>query len=165
MERSTTNLGDEWSELARQDERARERAMLQRYRELAALPEQERFDELETLAKSEYTLSNDLLVPFTKSRLRCFLTLEEDAAKKVAASYDKVMQKMSADAAMRRVTIVQSLAIEFTPAEEERLVDLIPNVFAGGLGHRGASHSMAELMSRPSDAGTRRKPLWAFWRK
>jgi hypothetical protein len=64
---------------------------------------------------------------------------------------------------MRRVALVQSLVLNFTVEEEERLRQLTPRVFAGapsrltGLARDEAPPSLA--------APPPKKAWWAFWKK
>lgn len=62
--------------------------------------------------------------------MRIFFKLPAEPPKIMAAGYDTFMLKMPVSAAMRRVTLVQTLAKDSSPDEEERLREL-NNLFAG----------------------------------
>ena len=153
----------EWAKLADSEVTPREAAMLARYNELAGLSEDERRSRLRSMARAEYELSDAKLRPFTVSRMRTWLELDPTNAQLIASSYDAVMQEMPAPVAMRRVALVQSLAIEFSVDDEDRLRKLTPRVFAGapsrktGLAREETSLSMAD--SHP------KRSWWAFWRR
>jgi hypothetical protein len=96
-----------WGMLADVGEEERRTKMLQRYTELAAVPEVERVSRLLLMADAEYELPVDKLRTFTVSRLNVWLMLEPEVARRI------------------------SVAKEFPRAEQERLVALIPAVFGG----------------------------------
>ncbi len=147
------------------EEGEREPMMLDRMRALASLDEEERRDQLHGVVAAEYSLPNDKLKPLSKSRLRALLQLEREEAQRFAGSYDAAMQAMPAAAAMRRVTIVQSLASEFSTEEEAQLVELLPNVFAGATSRGGIEATMGLVHGLGSRGETKSKPFWAFWKK
>jgi alkanesulfonate monooxygenase SsuD/methylene tetrahydromethanopterin reductase-like flavin-dependent oxidoreductase (luciferase family) len=148
----------EWAGLAQVEESAREAAMLATYVELAGLPEDDRRGRLAAMAAGEYALSDDLLRPFTRSRMRCWLKMDTDAARRVASSYDAVLSGMPGPIAMRRVALVQTLAKDMTAEEEDALRELVPNVFAG------MPRRVEEIVRRAPEAPPKaRKPWWAFW--
>ena len=157
-----TTADQEWGRLAEVEEGQREAQMLARYTEVAALPEEERQQRLRAMAEAEYALPDELLRPFTKSRVRVWLQMEPEAARTVARSYDRVMERMPGPVAMRRVAIVQTLAREFPQEDQQRLRDLVPGVFVG----RDRQAQMA-VDSPPPRAveQPRKKPWWAFWRR
>jgi hypothetical protein len=156
-----------WSDLAALDAEAREAGMRDRYTALAALSEDERRRRMQAMAEAEYALPDELLRVFTVSRLRVWLELDPAVAKQIAGSYDAVMTQMPGPIAMRRVSIVQTLAREFPPEDEERLRELVPAVFAGQP-HRvvgGAAPQPAPQPSSAPDPPRRTRPWWAFWRR
>ena len=155
-------IDQEWLHQSEAESESREAFMAARYIELAALPEEERRTRLRAMARAEYSLPDEKLRPFTLSRLRTWLSLEPDKAQVIADSYDAVMQEMPAPVAMRRVALVQTLATEFSPEDEERLRQLAPRVFAG-------TPSRMTVLERPEPeplavATRTKKPWWAFWR-
>jgi hypothetical protein len=93
--------------------------------------EEQRRGQLAPMARAEYDLSDEKLRGMTISRMRTLLAMETGAAKTIISSYDAVMRTLPGQAAMRRVSMVQTLVTEFTAEEEEKLRELIPTVFAG----------------------------------
>jgi hypothetical protein len=152
-----------WSDLVTLDDESREARMRERYTALAALSEDERRHRMRAMAQAEYDLPDGQLRSFTVSRLSVWLGLEPDVARQIATSYDAVMMQMPGPVAMRRVGIVQTLAREFPPEDEERLRDLVPGVFVGQP-HRvvtGATPQPSAASAPPQ----RDRPWWAFWRR
>lgn len=143
----------EWARIETLPEDQREAAMRARYLVLAAQPEEERRELLHAMALMEYALPDDRLKPFTRSRMKVLLTLDGASAKAVATSYDSVMNTLPGTAAMRRVALVQSLAREFTQAEQLVLKDLVPGIF---------TVQLSSLVAAPS-VEKRSRPWWAFW--
>lgn len=163
MTTADTGADQEWSDLTTLDADVREARMRDRYQVLATLSEDDRRRELRAMAQAEYTLPDELLRPFTLSRLRVWLQLEPDVAQQIASSYDAVMTTMPGPMAMRRVGVVQTLAVEFPPEDEERLRALAPGVFAGQP-HRivsGVAAPPAAVAAEPA----RKRPWWAFWKR
>ncbi len=154
-----------WGALAGVPEAERRNAMKQRYVEVARLPEAELHARMLRMAHAEYALADAALRTFTLSRLQAWLELPEDSARKISASYDAVMQKMSGQAAMRRVSMVQTLARDFSAEDEARLRVLVPGVL-GALPERQA----AAKLSQPAPASAARpepakKGIWPFRKK
>jgi len=151
--------GKVWAELGDMEEEQRESLMEERYLELAALSEEERQAQLRALAPVEYTLPDDKIWPFHRSRLRTWLRMDQSAARRVADSYHEVMQQMPADIAMRRVSIVQTVARSVSLDEQERLRALVPRVFGE------ASTGTGEATKGQSAAGGEKakRPWWRFW--
>ena len=162
---SQQDVDVEWASLAdNDDEEAREAAMAARYTELAGLEEEERRARLKSMAKGEYSLPDEKLRPFTVSRMRTWLAMDQEKAALIAKSYDSVMLEMPAPIAMRRVALVQSLVLDFTVEEEERLRQLVPRVFAGAPSRlTGLARDEAQVPSLA--ALPPKKPWWAFWKK
>lgn len=96
MTMSDASADQDWGRLIDADEAEREAAMVQRYVALAALPEDERRQQLRAMATAEYALPDAQLRTFTRSRLRAWLGMDAEAARHVAASYDAVMREMPA---------------------------------------------------------------------
>ncbi|MBI4297187.1 MAG: hypothetical protein HY676_01510 [Chloroflexi bacterium] len=157
---SGAELDQGWGLLADETEEQREKQMLERYGKVAALSEDERRSRLLAMAKAEYALSDAKLRSFTMSRLRVWLKMELEIAKKVADSYDAVMFLMPGPAAMRRVAIVQTLARGFSSKEQEQLRTLIPRVFAD----RPIGSAVAPGPAAAPGPSIK-KPWWAFWKR
>ena len=147
-----------WSGLIEQDETARESQMLSRYVELAALSDEERMAKMTAMARAEYSLPDDKLRSFTLSRMRTWINLDMEQARKIADSYGAVMQTMPAGMAMKRVSLVQTLVTEFTPEEEEKLRELAPGAFAGAPSRKTGLERPDSL----ADVG-KKKPFWKIW--
>lgn len=152
--------GEVWAGLANLGEADRERQMEDRYTELASWNEDERSDQMRSMAAVEYALPDDKMRPFHLSRLRVWLRMGPEAVRIISASYDAVLDQMPADVALRRIGLAQSLIKAFSLAEQEQLRSVLPRVF----GDRGT----AVAGWTPSDAGFPRAPrakkaLWAFW--
>ena len=119
----------EWGMLTDAEEEERRTKMLQRYTELAALPEEERVARLLLMADAEYVLPNDKLRTFAVSRLNVWLMLEPEVARRISDSYDAAMRRVPGLQTTRWVVLAKTLAKEFPKSEQERLVALIPSVF------------------------------------
>jgi hypothetical protein len=134
--------------------------MATRYTEMAAMSAEDRRTKMEAMARAEYALPDEKLRPFTVSRMRTWINLDNDIATPIAASYNEVMLYMPATIAMKRVSLVQTLVMEFTADEEERLRELAPGAFAG-------APSRKTGLDRPQDSfavvGDKKKPFWKFW--
>ncbi len=164
----TSNVGDDnWAQVADLDEEQRLSQTVSRYLELSGLAEEERRRRLTLMARSEYSLPDDKLRLTTLARMRTLLRLEEDVAKAVSGSYDAVMKEMPGQAAWRRVSLVQTLVLEFNAEEEDALRRIIPTIFGG------APRRSLLLIEGASSAGPglertdvkRKKPFWAIWRR
>lgn len=162
------SVDDGWGKLADQPEADREPQMLQRYRELGELPEPDCQRRLLAMAQAEYALPADKLKSFTLSRIRVFLTLPPVTGKRIAQSYNAVMHQMPGAAAMRRVALVQTLAKEFSDADQARLRELNPDVF----GDVPSGMSPGQAPQVPSASATsaptmmeKKKGWWPFGKK
>ena len=146
-----------WGMLADLANEDREAKMLQRYGELAPLPEDERQSQMVAMVRAEYDLGDEQLRAFTISRLAIWLKMDLETARRLAGSYDTVMQKLPGAAAYRRVSLVQTLRREFPLEEQERLVNLLPAVFGGTAGIRVAA------LARPEPAEQARRAKKGWW--
>jgi len=160
---SQEEVDQAWAQLAETDSASREALMVARYVELAAMPEEQRRAKLRAMANAEYSLPDEKLRPFTVSRLRTWLSLDDETAPIIAHSYDAVMLDMPASAAMKRVSLVQTLVTEFSAEEEDRLRELVPRVFAGAPSRRTGLAAPGSAV--PMEAVSSKKPWWAFWRR
>ncbi len=149
-----------WAALAGQETSAREAQMASRYKELAAMSEDERRTKMKAMATAEYSLPDDKLRSFTVSRMRTWINLDDATARTIADSYSAVMLSMPASVAMKRVALVQTLVMEFTPEEEEKLRELVPTVFAGAPNRKlGLDRPGGSLQTQQG----KKKPFWKFW--
>lgn len=151
-----------WAQLSTLEPAEREAQMAERYRQMPGLSEDERKGQMKSMILAEYSLPEEGLKAFTISRMRTWITLEPEVAPVIAQAYDAVMQQMPAAIAMKRVSLVQTLVLEFSPDDEERLRELAPRVFAG-------APSRKLKLDRPDGpdlaiTAGRKKPFWAFWR-
>lgn len=154
------SVDEAWGKLADTGEDEREAQMIQRYTELSSLSEEARRSRLLAMAKAEYALPDAKLRPLTLSRMRVWLKMDSENAGKVAVSYSAAMNQMPGPAAMRRVALVQTLARGFSLEDQERLVALVPQVFAG----RAVAASVLSATPSPTPPASR-KQWWAFWRR
>ena len=152
-----------WAELVNMDASVREEKMRERYEDLSSVTEDVRKASFRAMARAEYSLADDLLRPFTISRMKTWLALDPEVARITASSYDAVMKEMPGTMAMRRVGMVQSLVNELSADEEDRLRQLVPGVFAGAPGKR--SGLAVTGLATESQAPRAKKARLAFWRK
>jgi len=131
MATSNIEADQAWGMLADVEEKERRTKMVQRYTDIAALPEEDRMSQMLMMATAEYALPDDKLRTFTISRLHAWLMLNQEVARRIATSYDTTMRKMPGQEAWRRVSMVQTLAREFPEGVQVQLVALIPDVFGG----------------------------------
>jgi hypothetical protein len=139
----------------------REVAMHERYGELADLPEDERRRRLRAMTFAEYSFPDAELREITVSRLRTWLTMDPEAAKRIAASLEAVMAEMPGDIAWRRVALVQTMAREFSSDDVLRLRELVPGIFGG---QPAATDRPDRTTTQAPAEARRKKPWWAFWR-
>ena len=149
-----------WGMLAEAEKEERQTKMLQRYTELSALPEGEMASQMLTMAKAEYDLPDDKLRTFTISRLSVWLAMDAEAVQQIATCYDDAMKLMPGPQAMRRVSMVQSLADEFSREQQQQLIAIVPEVF-GGLKE---ILSMPNIQSVPVPA-SEKKGWWPFGKR
>jgi hypothetical protein len=123
----------DWATLAERPAAEREEQLHRFYTALAALPESERLTHLRSMTTATYALPDDGFRALTASRLRAWLRLDDADASCVARSYDTVMREASANDAMRRVAVVQTLMRDFSEDEQRRLRQLNPEERARGL--------------------------------
>ena len=169
MTTPTEPMDEAWARLADASESEREAEMLRRYSELAALPEPERQRQMMAMVQAEYALPGEKLDDFTRSRLRTWLKVPEDSAKLIALTYVAVMSHMPSAAALRRVTLVQKLAEEFSEEDEARLRELDPAAFGGRPFKREISRLQTEKDTQMAAAATAKadqhKGWWPFGKK
>ena len=165
MATSDIAADDAWGALASLESAEREAKMVQLYGELVVLSQEERQSQMLAMARAEYALTDQALRPFTVSRLRAWLTLEPEVAQQIAAAYDAAMLKMSGTHAMRRVALVQTLVRDFSSEDQERLVALVPRVFAGVPTASAAAlaQSMRGAEREAEQAASQQKPAKKGW--
>lgn len=149
-----------WGRLVDLPDREREAQMRARYLALAALSEEEeRRTRLRRMAESESALLEGQLRPFTLSRIRVWLNLEGETAKRISASFNAVMTQMPGPAAMRLVAVVQTVAREFPVADQERLRVLVPGMITADI--RPLTLGAGDY----EKATIRKRPWWAVWKR
>lgn len=156
-----------WSNLAALDEERRRGAMRERFVRLAAVDEAQRLRDLEAMVRAEYGLPEAELHDFTRSRLRAWIELRErdpGQATALARAYDTVFKRVPGDLAMRRATVVQSVArADLSDSEIAALDEMAPTLMQS-VAHRSGGHGATDLRARvASEAGTAKKPRWKFW--
>lgn len=157
-----------WSRLADLEVPQRMEAMAERMRRLASVEEAERARELEAMVRAEYALPDVELRQFTLSRLRAWLQLhaqDPGQSRALASAYRVVFQRVPAELALRRTSVVQSVAREELTAEElTQLDELIPDVLEAVAHARKESTPASRLLAQQPVAVTaERKPRWKFW--
>lgn len=159
---ATEITGDQaWGALSDLDAQERESQMLVRYQELAGLSPEGREEKLLAMAHTEYSLPDDRLKEFTRSRIMVWIRMDADDVQKVADSYEAVMKRLPGTMAMRRVGVVQTVSREIEPDQRDRIREIVPNVFSDRPTEVSRSASAASTATPPRQ----KKPWWAFWRK
>ncbi|MGB4863375.1 MAG: hypothetical protein WBO97_13035 [Tepidiformaceae bacterium] len=154
----TANSADQtfdWATMAALDQEGQNGAVTAAY---AAIAEQDEATREKTLAASIeqiYRMPDEKLRSMTEARLRAWMNLPEDKAATVGNSFETVMDKMPVDIAMRRVTVVQSVAFKFNAEDLEHLQHIVPRVL-GDAPLAVPSMAMGEGKA---------KPWWKFWAK
>jgi hypothetical protein len=124
--------GTQWAALVSLDEAERVRAMQEQLDSVLALEEEERLVAVEDMVRAEYLLADPELRTFTASRLRVWARIgsrDMEAARTIARLYDAVFDRLPADLAMRRASMVQSVARADISAQElETLFEVIPSI-------------------------------------
>ncbi len=155
---------ESWGSLALLEASAAQEAMVARFCRLASKGDSERTAELRTMITEEYALNADQLHSFTANRLRSLLQLSPADANTIANDYNCVFDSLPSELAMRRASVVQSVARLMTPDEVTSLRALIPSL----LTQIPAGKSMPQ--DRPAEAAAtppsspKPHPAWMFWR-
>lgn len=154
-----SSLADRWAGLAgasEGDRGVRMRAILD---EVLNLDEAERGTAVDGMVRAEYALDDAQLRPFTTDRLRTWLGIAQDdmsGAQSLARGYDAAFDKLGASLAMRRSSMVQTVARhDLTPEEVTGLFDLIPSIV------RQVPRAIPP--TRQFEKPERKKPFWKFW--
>lgn len=135
-----------WSWLRDADDLTLQSRMTSFFDGLAGTDEGQRRQRLRPLIDAEYHLPDEVLRRVTMARLRALLTLSQDAAERVAGSYDAIMNSLEGEIAFKRAALVQQMARELSIEEEERLHSLLPNVF----GDKPANLQIAKQVEEPA---------------
>lgn len=157
------SLGERWVALAQVNKVERAAAMRPLLDEVLALEPEQRRSEVLDMVRSEYQLDDRALADFTASRLRAWLALGEedrDSAETLDRAYDDALDQLPGGLAMRRTTVVQSVArSELTTDEIDRLVDVIPSTIRQIPWARAA---VAAKTTSPAKSTTTHS-RWKFW--
>jgi hypothetical protein len=164
---SASEFGARWGALSGESGATQIAGMRAILDEVVALPDEARVDAIEAMVAAEYALEASVLHSFTTSRLRAWLAMsanDMEAAKKVVNGYDTAFERLPGAMAMRRATIVQTVArVEMTPEEVTGLFALIPSIV------QQVPRAVPSSMSTPAGgavaamAPAKKKPAWKFW--
>ncbi|MDP2327106.1 MAG: hypothetical protein Q8M79_03360 [Dehalococcoidia bacterium] len=154
--------GTTWAGLASRPEAERVGPMCDLLREVMSLPEDQRATALDGMVRAEYALDDATLHSFTASRLRAWLRLAGDdmeSARTLSRAWDQVFDGMPAETAMRRATVVQTVArSELSSEEVAVLFEFIPSIV------RQIPRAPSSLSQRIAEAPPERDtPWWKFW--
>ncbi|MCB9482656.1 MAG: hypothetical protein H6674_07520 [Dehalococcoidia bacterium] len=156
---TNSGIAERWAGLASAADDERVGKMREVLDDVLALGDAERTSTIESMVQSEYALDEAQLRPFTISRLRAWLQVADgnmDGATSLARGYDAAFDKLGASLAMRRSTMVQTVARhDLTPEEVAGLFNLIPSIV------RQVPKSTAP--TRVYDKPEQKKPFWKFW--
>jgi hypothetical protein len=155
--------GDEtWSALADLDPAEAQRSMEERFANVAKLAEAERIDRLREMIVAEYELDEPRLLAFTRCRLRAWTAMDPGEANLIAEGYNTVFQGMPGNAAMRRASVVQTVAREMTPEEIDALHRLIPSLVSQIPAMKRTTREEAPAAAEPA---AKKKGSWKFWQR
>lgn len=135
--------------------------------EVAAQGEEERLASVVEMVSAEYALEDAALHEFTAHRLRALLALgagDPEAVRTLSDAYDRAFDRLPAAMAMRRTTVIQTVARTLLSPEE------VSGLFA--LGPAFARQIPRGTVGMPMPAGKRAQetvatvpaqPRWKFW--
>ena len=150
---------ERWATLAGESESGRVATMRAILEEVIALDDAERSHVIEGMVDAEYALDEAQLRTFTADRLRAWIAISQDnmdGASSLARGYDAAFDKLGATMAMRRSTVVQTVARhDLTPEEVLALFDLIPSLVR--------QVPRAAPRTQYYEKPTPKKPFWKFW--
>lgn len=154
-----SSLAERWAALAEDSGGDRKAGMRGILDEVLSLEEAERSATIEAMVQGEYALDDAHLRPFTIDRLRTWIAISQDdmsGAQSLARGYDAAFDKLGASMAMRRSSMVQTVARhDLTPEEVTGLFDLIPSIV------RQVPRAIAP--TRYYEKPEQKKPFWKFW--
>ena len=152
----TTNSADQkfdWETMAAMNQDGQNGAVTAAYAAIADQDEATRKESLSKAIHAVYRMPDDQLRSMTEARLRAWLALPDDKAATVGNSFESVMDTMPAEIAMRRVTVVQSVAHKLKPDELEHLQRIVPRVLGDA--------PKVTPTAMPAESNSR--PWWKFW--
>jgi len=166
-------LGGRWGALAGQPASDQIPAMQEVFAELLKLDETERLVAIEEMVRAEYALDQDALKAFTESRLRSWLAMaanDLESTQEIVQGYDTVFGHLPGEMAMRRATVVQTVARNhFTTDEVGALFELIPSLVrqvprsSGSATVSASSSSSSSGGAAVAEAPASARPRWKFW--
>jgi hypothetical protein len=152
---STTTEAFDWEAISALDQAGQNAEVAAAYLAIAKQDEPTRRAVLAKAIQSVYQMPDDRLRSMTEARLRAWIALPEEDAAVVGNSFESVMDEMPAAIAMRRVTVVQSVAFKLNEEELAHLQKIVPRVLGD-----------APLAAPSKAMGTGKpKPWWKFWAK
>lgn len=154
----TTESADQhfdWTAMAALDQDGQTLAVTDAYAAIAEKDEASRRRCLQTSIETIYRMPDEQLRSMTEARLRAWIALPDEKAAIVGNTFESVMDTMPVDIAMRRVTVVQSVAFKLNADELEDLQKIVPRVL-------GDSPLAVPSMAMGSGST---KPWWKFWAK
>jgi len=152
---------ESWSALSTLDADTARAQMTKRFHDVAQMPENERIAELRSMIEAEYALDEPRLMAFTGARLRSLIDLGPDAGKAISDGYNAVFEGVSGDMAMRRTSVVQTVARGMTADEVVALQSIIPSLVS-----QIPTARRSEAAPSPSPEPQRAsKPFWKFWQR
>ena len=116
----------DWFAVGALNDQEKVQAMLEKYSEIAALPDGERNDRVSTLLRAEHDMLDDRLRAMMKSRLQALLQMDEPAAGSIAAAVASGAQRLPSEQAMLHVAIAQRLRTDLPEEDQSRLLALDP---------------------------------------
>ena len=158
---------ESWSALADLDSTTARSQMTERFRVLVKLPADQQQEKLRAMIEAEYALDEPRLLEFTARRLRSLVDLGLDDGKIVVEGYNNAFRNVPGDMAMRRVSVVQTVAREMSSEELDELQHIMPSLLSQIPSMR--THTAAEAGttkgSATNGAGAPKKPAWKFWQR
>ncbi len=155
MESGTPMQPFDWKAFAALDKEGQNSAVAAAYSEMAEMDEEARRSALRSAIETVYGLPDAELRSMTEARLRAWLVLPPEKAALVGNSFESAMDDMPARIAMRRVTVVQSVAFALSADELAQLQKLVPRVL-------GDAPLAVPSMSKGTSP---KRPWWKFGQK
>ena len=164
----TISVDNTWSALSEVDQETRRREMEDRFARLTLLDGAERLDTAEAMLRAEFTLGESDLPAFTADRLQAWMSLDRRDPAQAAiavAAYDSVVERLPANMAMRRASVVQAVTSRMTVDEVATLQRLIPSLkLSVPVALTGIDEQRALLeVARDRMAAKRQRPFWKIW--
>ena len=120
---------DDWQDIAGLHGYEADDALRERLESIAARDEGERLHALGRLIDFEARLPDPQRGDFVRARLRAMLALDDEAAPRIADTYETLLASMPGEAAYMHSAYVQNFGRELPLHDAERLQDLMPGIF------------------------------------